>query len=589
LPPVDMMDNDDRHKLELEISHIMEDMLDGKLDANDPNFIEKLDSRTDIEDFEKDELRKLWDLENKLHQKDEQEAMLPGEMLHDISEMLADEVDPQTLRDLDEIANLLRDHKKDLSSNPVARTMLNEKLLRCASDIIKQEVGIVLSLVELLALSVASLKTVNDHKKGSLIHLQDIARHVEELEFSDLKPKQEEDRDWLKELIISTMQLILGQPDSRAPEMLAINVSKEYSNLPKRNIDFTKKLQLQLREIQDIIYEEELHNKAKRSKFEQKIIDEFNAIMSKKFTPEQICAMDLQNLPAKIIDAKGKQKKLSERQKRELAKLQNELKEMLQEDFEDCIDDISIRSDMKGHLMEEADLLVGKHLTPEELLALDSDGLGKLSDGQREELRRLQEDVGRIQKRDWEDLESLPSKRLEAEDEIMKGIVKGLGKKIDVPGFMALNIDFLKLDAAAKLELKKKQDQMRDLKEMDWHDQEVNPQDRAKLEANILTNAGKIFGRGFTSKDAFLETDIESLDIDAAAKRRLLTLQAEEKRLDNLDWEDLKLDAGKRQKSERQIEDAYHKILSGDLDDDKFLEMDINATPGLTPEEKKNL
>jgi hypothetical protein len=584
-----MMDNDDRHKLELEISHIMEDMLDGKLDVNDPNFIEKLDSRTDIEDFEKDELRKLWDLENKLHQKDEQEAMLPGEMLHDISEMLADEVDPQTLRDLDEIANMLRDHKKDLSSNPVARTMLNEKLLRCASDIIKQEVGIVLSLVELLALSVASLKTVNDHKKGSLIHLQDIARHVEELEFSDLKPKQEEDRDWLKELIINTMQLILGQPDSRAPEMLAINVSKEYSNLPKRNIDFTKKLQLQLREIQDIIFEEELHNKAKRSKFEQKIIDEFNAIMSKKFTPEQICAMDLQNLPAKIIDAKGKQKKLSDRQKRELAKLQNELKEMLQEDFEDGIDDISIRSDMKGHLMEEADLLVGRHLTPGELLALDSDGLGKLSDGQREELRRLQEDVGRIQKRDWDDLETLPSKRLEAEDEIMKGIAKGLGKIIDVPEFMALNIDFLKLDAAAKLELKKKQDQMRDLKEMDWHDQEVNPQDRAKLEANILTNAGKIFGRGFTSKDAFLETDIESLDIDAAAKRRLLTLQAEEKRLDNLDWEDLKLDAGKRQKSERQIEDAYHKILSGDLDDDKFLELDINATPGLTPEEKKNL
>lgn len=470
-----MMDNDDRHKLELEISHIMEDMLDGKLDVNDPDFIEKLDSRTDIEDFEKDELRKLWDLENKLHQKDEQEAMLPGEMLHDISEMLADEVDPQTLRDLDEIANLLRDHKKDLSSNPVARTMLNEKLLRCASDIIKQEVGIVLSLVELLALSVASLKTVNDHKKGSLIHLQDIARHVEELEFSDLKPKQEEDRDWLKELIINTMQLILGQPDYRAPEMLAINVSKEYSNLPKRNIDFTKKLQLQLREIQDIIYEEGLHNKAKRSKYEQNIIDEFNAIMSKKLTPEQICAIDLQNLPAKIIDAKGNQKKLSDRQRRELAKLQNELKEMLQEDFEDGIDDVSIRSDMKGHLMEEADLLVGRHLTPEELLALDSDGLGELSDWQREELRRLQEDVGRIQKREWEDLESLPSKRLEAENEIMKDVAKGLGKKIEVPEFMALNIDFLKLDAATKLELKKKQDQMRDLKEMDWHDQEVNP------------------------------------------------------------------------------------------------------------------
>ena len=130
---------------------------------------------------------------------------------------------------------------------------------------------------------------------------------------------------------------------------------------------------------------------------------------------------------------------------------------------------------------------------------------------------------------------------------------------------------------------------MRALKDMDYHDQEVNPQDRAKLEANILTNAGKLFGRGFTSKEEFLETDFESQDMDPAIKRRLVTLQAEEKRLDNQNWEDLKLNAGGRQKSERQIENAYHKILGGDLSDDKFLEMDIDATLGLTPEQKKHL
>ena len=424
MPPVEMMDNNDRHILELEISQVMGGMLGGKLDVSDPNFIEKLDSMTDIKDFEKEEIRKLWELENQLHHIDEQEAMRPGEMQHDISELMMNEVDPQTLRDLDEIANLLRDHKKDLSSNPVARTMVNEKLLQCASDIIKKEVGIELSLVELLALSVASLKTVNDNKKGSLIQLQNIARHVEELEFSDLKPKQEEDRDWLKELIINTMQLILGQPDSRSPELLATNVSKEHPHLPKRSIEFTKKLQLQLREIQDTIFTEELHNKAKRSKFEQKIIDEFNAITGSLHTPEQICAMDLQSLYPILTDSKGRQKKLSDRQKRELQKLQNELKDMMQEDFEDNIDDASLRVDMKIHLLKEAGLLVGRGLGTEELMGLDSDGLGELSEAQREELRRLQEGMGRILRRDLEDLESEPGRRAEVESEIMESVEK---------------------------------------------------------------------------------------------------------------------------------------------------------------------
>jgi len=45
----------------------------------------------DIDEFEKDELRKLYDLQNKLHQKDEEEAMKPGEMQQDISEMLLSE------------------------------------------------------------------------------------------------------------------------------------------------------------------------------------------------------------------------------------------------------------------------------------------------------------------------------------------------------------------------------------------------------------------------------------------------------------------------------------------------------------------
>ena len=424
MPPVEMMDNNDRHILELEISQVMGGMLGGKLDVSDPNFIEKLDSMTDIKDFEKEEIRKLWELENQLHHIDEQEAMRPGEMQHDISELMMNEVDPQTLRDLDEIANLLRDHKKDLSSNPVARTMVNEKLLQCASDIIKKEVGIELSLVELLALSVASLKTVNDNKKGSLIQLQNIARHVEELEFSDLKPKQEEDRDWLKELIINTMQLILGQPDSRSPELLATNVSKEHPHLPKRSIEFTKKLQLQLREIQDTIFTEELHNKAKRSKFEQKIIDEFNAITGSLHTPEQICAMDLQSLYPILTDSKGRQKKLSDRQKRELQKLQNELKDMMQEDFEDNIDDASLRVDMKIHLLKEAGLLVGRGLGTEELMGLDSDGFGELSEAQREEVRRLQEGMGRILRRDLEDLESEPGRRAEVESEIMESVEK---------------------------------------------------------------------------------------------------------------------------------------------------------------------
>jgi len=87
-----------------------------------------------------------------------------------------------------------------------------------------------------------------------MVKLQDIARHVEELEYEQSKDEPDE-RVWLRDLILNVGALIIGKLEMRVPEFLASNIIREHTSLPKRQTDYAKKLQIQLSTVEQAIYQ----------------------------------------------------------------------------------------------------------------------------------------------------------------------------------------------------------------------------------------------------------------------------------------------------------------------------------------------
>jgi len=153
---------------------------------------------------------------------------------------------------------------------------------------------------------------------------------------------------------------------------------------------------------------------------EKKIKNEFNAILGRNLTAEEICAMDLSDLDNLYIN--GKKVVLTERQKRELIRLQDEMRKCQEEDFIDMIDDPKKRKELTKKLKAEVKALFGRDLSLEEILNLSEEEIAKLSPSQQKELRRIQNQIRLIQQANKQDFLDNSQLRSQREHEIIEEV-----------------------------------------------------------------------------------------------------------------------------------------------------------------------
>jgi len=120
--------------------------------------------------------------------------------------------------------------------------------------------------------------------------------------------------------------------------------------MPKRQVDYGRRLQEQLADLQSKDAEAHIHDTDTRHSFEQKLVKEFCNIMGKDYDALKICAMNIEKIPDVVKDAKGNNKKLTKRQRSELTRIQDALRELRNEDFEEDIDDSEARVELKNDI-----------------------------------------------------------------------------------------------------------------------------------------------------------------------------------------------------------------------------------------------
>jgi len=161
-------------------------------------------------------------LRHRLDELDESEAKNIGDMMHDISDLINSETDKTIRRDLDKINKLLQEHKADLDKNQDARQELIDNLVNCASDILAKSLGMDISHIQLLTLPFQTMKNLTQHQKDELLVLQDIARHVEELEFNACD-KSDAPCQWFRDFVLATARELVSKPEISEAQYLAAN------------------------------------------------------------------------------------------------------------------------------------------------------------------------------------------------------------------------------------------------------------------------------------------------------------------------------------------------------------------------------
>jgi len=212
----------------------------------------------------------------------------------------------------------------------------------------------------------------------------------------------------------------------------------------------------------------------------------------------------------------------------ELHKIQDEMREIQAHDFQEKIDDPEALDELRDEVLSEAKAIAGHQVSPDELLTMDPKSIVGQNDDQKHELLRLQKQMQQVQNKDLEEMKDDPTKRLSKEEELLDRACKIMNKNVTIPQFMGTNIDNLKITKQKKQELKHIQDRLRKLVRQDWEDKESNFDERHELEEQILENAQNLMGKDFDNMEDFVNADLDKLDLDPAAKRRLETLQKEE-------------------------------------------------------------
>merc|ERR1712226_87227 len=267
-------------------------------------------------------------------------------------------------------------------------------------DLVRKILGQNISLPDFLKKNINDLKNLKRADKKELERLQ------KELKEMDQADKAEENNNINKylseeEALVAKASEILGEPVDLYT-LLGLNIDK-IGGISKPN-------KVKLKEIQDRLAElhkNDLQDKKSRREVEMDDLSRARLILNKPdLSLEDLLDLDISKI-----------KNLLPSEKKELIRIQNELKLAHQADLKDALENENDRKNLEKEEMKAVDKILGDNVDLEEFLDMDIKSIKDLSPDKQKELERLQDELNRLHDADVKDALEDHDDRKKLEDE----------------------------------------------------------------------------------------------------------------------------------------------------------------------------
>merc|ERR1712226_505930 len=322
-----------------------------------------------------------------------------------------------------------------------------------------------------------------------------------------------------EDVLLKKAAEILGSPIELL-DLLSLEIDK------LRNLSRPDKIKL--REIKDRLcqlHKKDLDDKEQRKEIEMDDLSKARSILNQpELTLEGLLNLDISKI-----------KNLIPSDRKELTRIQNELRLAHQADLKDALNGAKDRKNLEKEEIKAVDKILGDKVDLEEFLDMDIKSIKDLSPDKQKELERLQDELHKLHDADVKDALEDHDDRKKLENEELDAVHKILGDDVTLPDFLSLNIFTLKnLLPSQKKELTRLQ---KELEEMNKKDQEEEKEieQRKEEEKDDLQKASDLLGEEIELLD-FLELDIALLkNLTQQQRKELQRLQDELKKLHDAD------------------------------------------------------
>jgi len=431
--------------------------------------------------------------------------------MNSVRKILGDDVELDDFLSLDIniIKNLLPSQKKELIRLQKELEKLNEKDLeddkqtkqrkndeKIELEKVKKLLGEDINLLDFIDLDIPSINNLNQQKKQELLNLQDKLENMHEADIKDaltnIESRKKLECDELKKA-----GEILKNPDLMLEEFIDLDIgSINITPVKKKEL---KHLQDDLKKLHKADFDGALKDSELRKDLEQQeMISIKNILKDPEMTAEEFIDVN--------IDKLGK---ISSNEKKNLARMQDELKQLHKADLMDTMVSPMNRKELEVKDLEAARVLLKNPLMSlDEFLDLYIPGVIGLNEDEKKALLRLQEEEELMHKKDIEDAMDNEDMRHNLVDQDMETVKKILGPNVNLNEFLNINIDNLKdMKRPEKKELIRIQNE---LKTLDSADKALKEDKMSELseEDALVAKASKFLG------DSIELIDLLGLEID---------------------------------------------------------------------------
>merc|ERR1712150_143556 len=244
-------------------------------------------------------------------------------------------------------------HKKDLQ-DAMEDDDKRQEIEQTEMDLVRQILGRNISEPEFLKLDIDTLPNLKRPEKAELKRLQ---KELKQLSKADKADDNEIEAPYLteEEALLKKASDILGSPIELI-DLLGLEVNKLTS--------LTKPDKLKLKEIQDRLAElhkNDLGNKQSRREIEMDDLSKARSILNQpELTLEELLDLDISKI-----------KNLLPSERKELIRIQNELKLAHQADLKDAMENANDRKNLEKAELKAAEKILGEKVNIEDMIDLD--------------------------------------------------------------------------------------------------------------------------------------------------------------------------------------------------------------------------
>jgi len=406
---------------------------------------------------------------------------------------------------------------------------------------------------------------------------------------------------------ILSVRNILKDPEMTSDEFLDLKIIS--LKIPEDKKQSLKRMQDELKQLHEADLIDTMQNPDKRQELEFQDLEAARKLVK---NPSLTLGEFLElNIPA----IQG----LTEDKKTTLMRLQEEEQFMHKKDLQDAIEDQDKRHDLEYKEMDLVRNILGQDISLSDFMKLNIDKLKNLKLPQKSELKRLQEELRKMDQADVADENN--NLFLTEKDRLLAISAEILGEPIEVSELLDLEIDELpNLPQSDKLKLKEIQDRLSELIEDDLLDRksrkkiemddlsdlsepdQVNLKEmqdrlsellendlldkisRKEIEMDGLSKSRIILNNPELSLENLLDLDIAQLKLQPDEKKELTKIQDELKLAHQADLKDALENENDRKNLEKEEMKAVNNILPDKVDLEEFIDLDLNSIKDIVPD-----